>query len=210
MIFNFSLWNKSKNESFLVIQHTHAQKKKKRIESKLWSRKHLDYSLTDTFSFSVFFPKLYFILTAENHQFPAQWQHGKSSQTPQPWHVLILSKMPCKLWSRVVWANQLRGFLCHGSVIGMMVQAPGWTYFMTSSWALVDIPVSRSATPGNAHSWSESTLLSSGKSTSVFSGWESQPHLTGALPMQPPLLLVPKILPNKSSHLFSILPPCLS
>lgn len=29
MIFNFSLWNKSKNESFLVTQHTHAQKKKK-------------------------------------------------------------------------------------------------------------------------------------------------------------------------------------
>lgn len=147
---------------------------------------------------------------AENHQFPAQRQHVKSSQTPQPWNVLALPKMPCKLRSKAVWANQLRGFLCCSSIIGMMVQAPGWTYFNTSSWAFMDIPVSRSPTPGNAHSWSESTLLPSDESTSVVSGCESQPHLTGALPVQSPLLLVLYILPNKPSHLFSILPLCPS
>lgn len=46
-------------------------------------------------------------------------------QTAQPRYALTFPKIKCKLYSKAIQTCQLRGFSCHGSVIGMMIRCFG-------------------------------------------------------------------------------------
>lgn len=135
----------------------------KKTEEKLSRRKYLDYNLPDTFPFHVFLPKLSVTLSAEAHQFPAQWQQGLFSDRLHSQDMLSPFQTPS--------AGFIQGQCRHASLetsAAMVVllawrsdilvfQAPVWTLVVTFLWTLMDILPVRSTSPGRIHSWSENT-----------------------------------------------------